>query len=139
MRAMTDPKTLNPPEGFRPIISENPFGKMVGPIFEKKNRKNWVRAFRVEEKHTNRAKIAHGGALMTFADIVLATAVWEEVQAPFVTVQMDSQFVSPARVGAWVEGRATITRRTTDLVFVHGLLSASEKPVLSVSGIFKIL
>lgn len=136
---MSKSETPPPPEGFRPITSENPFGKAVGPIYEKMEKEAWVRGFRVEEKHTNRAKIAHGGALMTFADIVLATAVWEELQAPFVTIQMESQFVSPARVGAWVEGRATITKRTTDLVFVHGLLSVSEKPVLSVSGIFKIL
>lgn len=136
---MNKSETPPPPEGFQPIISENPFGQAVGPIFEKKEKDAWVRGFRIEEKHTNRAKIAHGGALMTFADIILATAVWEELQAPFVTIQMESQFVSPARIGDWVEGRAAITKRTKDLVFVNGLLSAAEKPVLSVSGIFKIL
>ena len=76
---MTVPEKHDPPEGFTPIISENPFGKAVGPIYEKKTDNDWVRGFYVEEKHSNRANIAHGGVIMTFADIVLATAVFEAI------------------------------------------------------------
>ena len=136
---MPVPDNLTPPEGFAPIVSENPFGKAVGPIYEKKNGKDWVRGFYVAEKHSNRANIAHGGVIMTFADIVLATAVFEEIHKPFVTIQMDTQFIAPAKLGAWIEGRATITRLTSTLAFVNGKLTSGKSPVASVSGIFKIL
>lgn len=127
------------PEGFRPIISENPFGKAVGPIYEKTGKDGWVRGFLVEEKHTNRGGFAHGGVLMTFADIVLATAALEVADLPFVTIQMNSQFVAPAHLGFWIEGRGRVTRHTKDLVFVNAELSADGKPVMAASGIFKIL
>jgi len=136
---MTDQKSPEPPKGFTPIFSENPFGKIIGPIYEKRGADDWVRGLYIEEKHINRAGIAHGGVLMTFADIVLATAVWERIKKPFVTIQMDTQFIGPARHGAWVEGRASISRITRDLAFVTGELTAGKSPVASVSGIFKIL
>lgn len=132
-------ETAKIPVGFTPIISENPFGKAVGPIYEKTGKDGWVRGFLVGEKHTNRGGIAHGGVLMTFADIVLATAALEVADLPLVTIQMNSNFVAPARLGVWVEGRGRITRRTKDLVFVNADLSADGKPILSASGIFKII
>ena len=132
-------KTSDIPEGFEPIISENPFGKAIGPIFEKKTGSNWVRGFRVEEKHTNRARVAHGGVLMTFADIVLATAVLTVAPLPFVTAQMSCQFVAPALLGAWIEGRGKVTRRTRDLVFVTCELTSGPTPVMTASGLFKLL
>ena len=132
-----------PPEGFEPIVSENPFGKAVGPIYEKRDGETkgdqWVRGFLVEEKHTNRVGVAHGGVLMTFADIVLATAVLAATKTPIATIQLNTQFISPARLGAWIEGRAVVTRHTKALAFVKGEITSSGKPVADVSGIFKIL
>lgn len=124
---------------FEAIISENPFGQAVGPILEKKDGDDWVRGFLVEEKHTNRARIAHGGVLMTFADIVLARAVIEVAPLPFVTIQMSCQFISPALLGAWIEGRAKVTRRTRDLVFVSCEITAGPTPVLTATALFKML
>ena len=134
---MTDKPKI--PEGFEPIISENPFGQAVGPLFEKKDDDSWVRGFRVEEKHTNQGGIAHGGVLMTFADIVMARAVLDVADLPFVTVQMNAHFTAPARLGAWVEGRGFVTRRTKDLAFVRCEIEVEGNPVLASSGIFKIL
>ncbi len=124
---------------FEAIVSENPFGQAVGPILEKTDGDDWVRGFLVEEKHTNRARIAHGGVLMTFADIVLARAVLEVAPLPFATVQMSCQFVSPALLGAWIEGRGKVTRRTRELVFVSCELTSGPTPVLTATGIFKTL
>lgn len=128
-----------PPAGYQPIVSENPFGKAVGPIFEKIEGEGWVRGFRVEDKHTNRAGIAHGGVLMTFADIVMSQAVYKLSPGMFVTAQMSCQFISPAILDAWVEGRAEVVRRTSDLAFVEGRIVSQGKPVMTASGLFKIL
>lgn len=132
-------KSLKVPKGFEPIISENPFGKAVGPIFEKSDKEGWVRGFHVEEKHTNKAGIAHGGVLMTFADIVLARAVFEVAELPFATAQMNCQFVAPGLKGAWIEGRGKVIRRTRDLVFVECDITSGPTPVMKATGIFKVL
>ena len=41
-------KIETPPEGFKPIVSENPFGKAVGPLYEKREGGVWARGFVVE-------------------------------------------------------------------------------------------
>jgi uncharacterized protein (TIGR00369 family) len=131
-------KSVIPP-GFHPIHSENPFGTLVGPIYEKRDGAGWVRGFAVREALTNRAGVVHGGMLMTFADILLSRAVLDAAKPPFATIQLESKFISPALNGAWVEGRARVLRATRELVFAEGTIASLGKPVMAVSGIFKIL
>lgn len=133
-------KQARVPEGFTPIRSENPFGKLVGPLYEKTEKDGgWVRGFVARAEHANRAGVVHGGMLMTFADIVLSQAVFLEGHLPFATVELEAKFVSPAQEGAWVEGRARVVRRTRDLVFVTGEVTSAAKPVLMVTALFKLL
>lgn len=133
-------KSAQIPGGFAPIKSENPFGKLVGPLYEKKEADGtWARGFLAREEHANRAGVVHGGMLMTFADIVLSQAVFLEGHMPFATVELEAKFVSPAQKGAWVEGRAEVVRRTRDLVFVTGEVTSAAKPVLMVTALFKLL
>ena len=134
-----DPTQADPPPGFEPIVSSNPFGGRNGPLFERCDGDGWVRGFRVGPHHCNAGGVAHGGMLMTFADIVLARAVMEVADRPFVTIRLVSDFVGPATEGVWVEGRAWVTRTTRSVVFVDGTLAARGKPVLSLSGLFKLL
>ena len=128
---------ISPPEGFEPIVHSNPFGAHIGPIFERLDETGFCRGFFVAEKHQNSAGIAHGGVLMTFADVVLARAVMLEIDGMAVTVRMTCDFIAPAKAGVWVEGRGRVTRATKSLVFVEGELSVRNKTVLSAQGLFK--
>jgi acyl-coenzyme A thioesterase PaaI-like protein len=125
--------------GYTAIRHSNPFGRMTGPFFEKDEEGGFVRAFRVDERHVNGLNVAHGGMLLTFADIVLGTAVFREIKTPAVTVRLVSDFVSPAQIGDWVEGRAVIDQRTRSLVFASGALTVGRRTVLTTSGVFHIL
>ena len=127
------------PEGFRAIEHSAPFGAHVGPFYEREVEGAVVRGFRIAERHTNPAGVAHGGMLATFADIVLAQAGLREVGGPIVTVRMVSDFVSAGKLGAWVEGSARVRRRTRTLVFVDGELVASGRVLMTASAIFKII
>ena len=127
------------PEGFRAIEHGAPFGAHTGPFYEREADGEWVRAFRVEERHTNAAGIVHGGMLTTFADVVLAQAGFREVGGPIVTVRIVCDFVAMGKLGAWVEGTARVRRRTRTLVFVEGELKASGRLLMAASGVFKIL
>ena len=126
-----------PPEGFEPIVHSNPFGAHIGPIYEREQNGDFWRGFYIAKKHANSAHIAHGGVLMTFADIVLARAVMRETNGMAVTVRMTCDFLAPARLNAWVEGTAKVSRSTKSLVFVDGTLSVAGKPVFSAQGLFK--
>jgi len=136
---MTDAPEITPPEGFEPIEHSNPFGAHIGPIFERDEGDFASRGFYIAEKHSNSAGIAHGGVLMTFADVVLARAVIRQINAMAVTVRMTCDFIAPAKIGAWVEGRGQVTRATKSLVFVEGELCIDDKPILSAQGMFKPL
>jgi acyl-coenzyme A thioesterase PaaI-like protein len=84
--------------------------------------------------------IVHGGALLTFADIAFGCAVAGEIGgAHCVTTQLQYQFTGAARVGDLITCRPEIVRRTSQLVFVRGLVMAGERVAGSADGIFKVL
>lgn len=99
-----------------------------------------VIGFRVLPRHCNPRQTCHGGMLMTFCDYVLPTIarLTDPNHDHFTpTISMNINFLAPARIGAWVEGRAKILRRSANLLFVDGLIRADDVPVVQASGIFK--
>lgn len=143
-------KKMNIPQGFEPIISRNSFGGRNGPIYEKRVgdekgdasdylNPNWVRGFLSDERHANIAGVVHGGMLMTFADIVLSRAVLQVMEPPFVTMRMVNDFISPALIGSWVEGRARVLGLHDGICHVEGEVSARGKICLQIAGQFKKL
>ena len=128
---------IEPPEGFVPIVHSNPFGAHIGLIYECEDDGGFRRGFYIGEKLANSARIAHGGVLMTFADVVLARAVMREIDSMAVTVRMTCDFLAPARLNAWVEGTAKVTRATKSLVFAEGTLSVAGKAIFAAQGLFK--
>ncbi len=132
---MTSPPA--PPAGFEPIVHSNPFGAHIGPIFERTSADGFVRGFHLAEKHTNAGGVAHGGVLMTFADIVLGRAVLPHIGGPAVTVRMITDFIAPVKLGSWVEGRAAVTHAAKTLIFVSGEISVAGKIAMTAQGTFK--
>ena len=51
---------------------------------------------------------------------------------------MTFDFVAPARVGDWVEGRAEVVRQTRSLLFTNIYLTVGEEKFLRASQIAKI-
>lgn len=136
---MTELKSV--PEGFAPIESSSLFGGRNGPVYEKTSEdgKDWVRGFLAQDKHCNAAGIVHGGMLMTFADIFISRAVMAVADPPFVTLRMGCDFISPAFNGSWIEGRAQVTKRGREIVFLEGQITSRGKTVMNVTSQFKIL
>ena len=106
---MADSEQLNIhdiPDGFAPIDKPSSFGQLIGPVYERPEDDGmFVRALRVEDKHTNLGGVVHGGVLMSFADVILGTVSYRHAGRPGMSVRLVSDFVSPARVGDWLEGR----------------------------------
>ncbi len=127
----------NPPEGYEPIVSNSPFGWENGPLFERRDGGRIFRGFRVADRHINAGGACHGGMIMTFADILLASAVFQAADAPLVTVRLTTDFTGPAFKGDWLEGRAYLTGMDDGLVAATGDMYVDDRSVASVSGIFK--
>ena len=81
-------QTTELPPGYSQLAWHRGFGRQIGPLFEKRENGLLTRAFRVEEHHTNGMLNAHGGMLMTFADMAWGGAV--EQDEPPELVDFDS-------------------------------------------------
>lgn len=84
--------------------------------------------------------IVHGGALMTFADIALGCAVARALDGVHcVTAQLQFHFVSAVPVGSFITCRPEIIRKTSQLIFIRGLVESQGRTVVSCDGMFKVL
>lgn len=134
---MTVSRTFEVPAGFRQVEQPPGFTAHNGPFYETSG-PEYVRAFRVLERHLNRSGIVHGGMLAAFMDNVLAHAVHRSAGHPAYTVRMVTDFLHPAGPGDWIEGRATVKRHTRTLAFVEGMLTVGSRRVLAGSGVFRL-
>jgi acyl-coenzyme A thioesterase PaaI-like protein len=127
------------PPGYSLMNWTRGFGRSVGPLYEKVENGWYTRAFLVEEHHTNGMSNAHGGMLMSFADMALGHAVSFEKSHWWVTVRLMCDFVSGCKLGEWVEGTGEILGVEDDLFTVRGRIWVGDRTVMTGSGVFKAI
>jgi acyl-coenzyme A thioesterase PaaI-like protein len=109
-----------------------------GPFWHRMEHDGRIRcAFRVEKKHLNGAKNVHGGCFMSFADYCLFATAAPILEGPGVTLSFACEFLDAAREGELIDGSAEITRAGKSIIFLRGMLSSAERPLLSFSGSIK--
>jgi uncharacterized protein (TIGR00369 family) len=130
------------PEGFRALRSMGDFIAANGPLYVRSQGSVVQLGFRVEARHTNPMRICHGGMMASFCDMLLPISIHrksKEIGFRFLpTINLQIDYLAPARLGAWVEGEADLLKATRSLVFAQGLVTADGTPCARVSGIFKI-
>ena len=112
-----------------------------GPLYARWAENRLTLGFRVGLRHCNPGNVCHGGMLATFADMLLpiASRLQSGIELGFLpTVNLVCDFLAPARLGAWVEGRADAMTITRNLLFAQGVACADGTFCLRASGIFKI-
>ena len=122
---------------------------LAGPHFHAAAGPYWVRredgqrivGLLGEERHGNGyVGTIHGGVLMTFADIALGMGVVDAADTrDCVTLQLQMQFAATAPIGSFLTCRPELVRRTSQVVFMRGLIMAGERTVASADGIWKLL
>lgn len=117
------------------------FTNHVCPLWSRRDESGVEVGFIVEERHSNNhIGTLHGGAVMTFADIGLGWAVSNKVGHNMcVTVSLQTQFISVARVGEFVTCKAELIRATKQLIFVRGFIMTGDRIVASAEGIWKVM
>ncbi len=137
-----DDQTSQPvPAGFRRIKIPGNYITLNGPMYARMEDDKFISGFRVEPRHDNSTGICQGGMLMTIADMQLWLAAFaqEGIEAFLPTVNLNCDFVAPARVGDWVEGRTSFLKTTRNYVFADCVLAVDGAPVLRGTGMLKIL
>jgi uncharacterized protein (TIGR00369 family) len=139
----------NPPEGFRRIDfdrdrADPTFNTHIGTLYAKRGETGtpdeFVLGFRVQAHMCNPAGGLHGGMMMTVADLVgtMGGGTLAGIAKFLPTVNMTFDFVAPARIGDWVEGRPELVRVTRSLLFTNIYLTVGEEKILRASSIAKI-
>ena len=133
-------QTSDIPAGYAVLPWHRGFGRMVGPLYERAEPAGrYTRAFRVEEHHTNGMSNAHGGMLMTFADMAWGHAVDAGEDYWWVTVRLVCDFLSSAALGEWVEGTGEVIGAQDGLHTVSGRIWCGERLLMTGTGTFKVL
>ena len=96
-------------------------------------------ALRVEEHHTNGMMNAHGGMLMTFADMAWGGAVEKDDDTWWVTIRLMCDFLSGATLGSFVEGNGKVVGVADDVITVEGRIWTDDKLLMRGTGIFKLI
>lgn len=133
--------TTQIPDGFIELPFKYGFVGVNGPLYCNVADGRLVLGFRVEERHCNPMAICHGGMLALFADMQLPFAA--RMQAGLAdhflpTVSLTTDFLATAPLGAWVEGRTEVLRKTHKTLFAQMIATADGEPCLRANGIFKI-
>ena len=133
---MSDP---NPPPGFEPLFRTSPFLETVGPLFCRKDaERGLVIGLRVAEKHANARGIAHGGLLLTLADIALGyrAAFAQDPPAGLITANLTADFAGAARIGDWVEAHVDVQKIGGRLAFANAFLIVEGERIVRASAVF---
>ena len=126
------------PAGYSAVFGEAGFNKYVGPIWQSPDKTEFL--FDVRDVHLNGGQTLHGGMAMALADIVMGRSVRDALDGETaMTVSLNCDLIGPARLGDRIRGETTITRRTRSIVFISCALSIEGKPILTATGIWKIV
>lgn len=128
------------PDGFIAFDMADDFVRLVGPLYVKLEADGPRVGMLLERRHGNPMGIAHGGCLVTLADMVMGFGCGFATGTPGVhpTITLNSDFVRGARIGNWIEGKAVISRRTPNFIFTRCDLVCAGEIALSASGVFKV-
>ena len=89
----------------------------------------------IEAKHLNTQNIAHGGALMTMADLAMGSAAFS-CGAPVVTMDMQYRFFRPVQPGDFVVAEGHVDKNGRNIKVTHADITVNGERVGYASGQF---
>lgn len=120
-----------------PFGVEIPFVELLGFTLERFDGGESEMHFATKPEHTNSFQVVHGGACMTFLDVVMAAAARSaNPEMGVVTIEMKTSFMRPA-VGT-LFGKGRLMHRTATMAFAEGTIYDAQGRACSHStGTFK--
>lgn len=114
-----------------------PFVEHLGFTLERFEGGHSEMRYTPQPEHLNSFAVTHGGAVMSFLDVILATAARSaQPDMGVVTIEMKTSFMQPAR-GPLV-GKGRLMHRTRSMAFVEGnIVDAEGRVCAHATGTFK--
>jgi len=106
-----------------PFGARIPFVDHLGFTLEKFEGGQSELLFAPRPEHFNSFDVTHGGAVMTFLDVIMATAARSvDPEMGVVTIEMKTTFMRPAKVpaGQALVGKGHLQHRTRSMAFTEG-------------------
>ena len=130
--------TAEIPPGYEPLFRTSPFLDLLGPIYSRKDAAGFTVGVRIAGKHCNARGLAHGGLLVTLADIALGyrMAFSQDPPLSLTTASLSADFSGAAKLGDWLEVAVDIQHVGSRLAFANAYLSAGGKRIARISGVF---
>lgn len=114
--------------------------QMIGPLCSQRHQDRWRYGLATGPQHTNPAGIIHGGTLTALLDHAMSIVAWNQVERqPVVTVHMDTNFLSAAKPGDFLEVDVVLRHRTGSMLFVDGTVSVGAQEIATASCVMKIV
>ena len=124
-----------------PFGAKIPFVDHLGFSLEKFEGGESELHFAPRPEHMNSFDVTHGGAVMTFLDVIMATAARSVDQdMGVVTIEMKTTFMRPAKVpaGQALVGKGHLQHRTRSMAFTEGrVFDAQGQLCAHATGTFK--
>jgi uncharacterized protein (TIGR00369 family) len=121
------------PDLFEPL-DPSPFTELIGPVYIRTADGVPVLGVRVTEEHANRRGRAHGGLMMTLADIAVSRASVATLPpgAAIATADLTISFLESVGQGQWLEAIPSVDRQGRALIHTSCELRADQTPVARV-------
>lgn len=124
-----------------PFGAQIPFVDHLGFTLEKFEGGESELHFAPRPEHLNSFDVTHGGAVMTFLDVIMATAARSvDPEMGVVTIEMKTTFMRPAKVpaGQALVGKGHLQHRTRSMAFTEGrVFDAQGQLCAHATGTFK--
>lgn len=139
--AELDVATAGVPEGFVALDGIYGFVGWVGPLYLRRDPDGETLGLRVEPRHCNIGRVAHGGMIAALADIAIGQRLVNSRRPRMwsLSLSLTTDFMGTAALGSWLEACATLRRVGSKIAFVDCELTADGAPIGSASSVLKIL
>ena len=104
------------PERYKRVFLESGFARDNSELYWCEEPGAMMFGMRLDKRHSNILGTCHGGWIATFFDVILALtgrfSVPELESRALITINLSVDYLDAARSGDWLEGRASVLRRT---------------------------
>lgn len=127
------------PAGFEPLFRFSEYTELIGPLYSRRTDTGITLGMRFEKKHGNSRAKAHGGMISTLADIAMGytMAFSETPPRPYLTVNLNIDFLGHIDIGEWVEVHVTVDKKGRSMAFARCEFQVEDRIVARASGVFK--
>lgn len=132
---------VGPPAGFAAHDRTSPLTTPWEPLFSRKTQEAVILGLWAAQPHTNSRGFVHGGLISALADNAMGLSCSRTLGGgtSLVTVNLSLDFLSPARIGQWLEFDTVFVKPGGSLCFAQAFITADGEPCARANAVFKVV